>query len=73
MRYLLKYPLTAWFVVSFSLVTLYSGCTTKLVSNGPPLPQKVTRCSWDVEAKTFDGDEVCEKFLRDYVSSRVGH
>lgn len=55
------------------IATAIAACTTKLVSNSPPLPQKVTRCSWDVEAKTFDGNAACEKFLRDYVSSRVGH
>lgn len=56
-----------------AFILLLSGCApTKLVSNAPPLPQKVTRCSWDVEAKTFDGDKACEKFLRDYVGARVG-
>jgi hypothetical protein len=59
---------------SLLLIFLLAGCTpAKLVSNAPPLPPKVTKCAWDVEAKTFDGDAACEKFIRDYVGARVGH
>jgi hypothetical protein len=60
--------------VSFLAGSLFlSACTTKLVSNAPPLPQKVTQCEWDTAKSYFKGDAACEKFLRDYVNSRVGH